>query len=267
VALNKQEISKRFSIASTTYEQEALVQKEAAQLLVDLLLDGYKFKYSGSFVNPATSLGTDGFYPSSILDVGTGTGYIPRLLMRVFPESTYTLNDISSKMLEKAMEKFRGDQRCTFCLGDIESVPFGYHDLIISNLALQWVEQLEVMLDKFYSLSKVMAFSCLSERTFEEWDELLKKYGGPSPIRKYADPEYIEAYLQSLKGSICFFRRAQFRLQFRGAKSFMRYLKNLGASVGENTVPLHTMKRLIEDIRDSFDVTYNLFFAVVMKKE
>jgi malonyl-CoA O-methyltransferase len=82
----------RFNRASKSYDDVACVQKDAAGFLVGKLL-----KYQN-------------FIPQTVLDVGTGTGYIPELLLEKFPEASFYLNDIALEMLEVCKGKFAKTQ-------------------------------------------------------------------------------------------------------------------------------------------------------------
>ena len=60
----KRKIKHRFNGASNSYDKVACVQKQSAELLVQKLQEFDKL-----------------FYPQTILDLGTGTGYIPEILL------------------------------------------------------------------------------------------------------------------------------------------------------------------------------------------
>ena len=94
---NKRKIQRRFDAASTSYEQVATVQSECAGILTKMLIQRIP-----------------DFNPSSILDLGTGTGYVPESLMQKFQKSVYTLNDISPKMIEQVQLKFKGHPQVFF---------------------------------------------------------------------------------------------------------------------------------------------------------
>ena len=81
-------IQNNFNKASTSYDFVATIQKQAALFLVEKVLES-KIKR-----------------PKTILDLGTGTGYITEFLLKSFPNSAYLLNDIADKMLEVCKSKF-----------------------------------------------------------------------------------------------------------------------------------------------------------------
>jgi malonyl-CoA O-methyltransferase len=243
----KRKIQQRFDAASISYEEVATVQKDCAGILSEMLVEHIS-----------------DFYPSTILDLGTGTGYVPEFLMPTFEKSFYTLNDISPKMIEKVQQKFEKHPQVFFHTGDMEAVDFGYHDVVVSNLALQWVDQLEETLKKLYASSRVLAFSCLLDGTFVEWENFLNKFQVPSPLKKYPTARAMELFFLSL-GSFDFsFKVQQFHLKFPNAKVFMHYLQNLGASVGDRRIPLHCLKSIVT-ITHEIEVSYVVFFGLVRR--
>ncbi len=92
--LNKNLIQKNFSRASSSYDNVAFIQRKCAAKLVSDL--------KKCFPN---------FYPCSILDLGTGTGYIPEILFDSFPKSRFVLNDISPYMLAQVRKKLIGKKK------------------------------------------------------------------------------------------------------------------------------------------------------------
>ena len=79
--------------------------------------------------------------PSTLLDVGCGTGYLTVKLKEHFSQSKITGLDLSPQMLEAARLK-QGD--ISWVLGDANDLPFSDEsfDVLISNLAYQWAGDL-----------------------------------------------------------------------------------------------------------------------------
>lgn len=245
----KKKIQVRFNIASRSYDDVAIIQKECADLLSNNVIKQWP-----------------DFYPKTILDLGTGTGNLPELLLPRFPKSLYTLNDLSSDMLARAGEKLGDADIFTCQQGDIETSMFAFHDLIVSNLALQWMNDLHATLKRFYVNSNVMAFSCLLAGTFDEWEKILQHYdiAVTSPI--YPSSDELERFLLSLNPSDYAFTMREFQMTFNGAQSFMGYLKQLGASASKMTPSFSQMKRLIQICDQPFDVTYRVFFGMLKRE-
>ena len=117
---------------------------------------------------------TAGFNPSTILDLGCGTGQVAKSLSDDFAESEVFALDFSKRMLLET-EKRLGDKgiNTSFVCADAEQLPFKAQsfDLIVSSLMLQWTNDLETTLKDLHatlSNNGILAFSSLSEGTLLE---------------------------------------------------------------------------------------------------
>ena len=243
-----------FNRASLSYDSVASVQEVCARKLIDKLKQHFP-----------------DFYPDAILDLGTGTGCVPQVLLETFPKSHYTLTDRAIKMLQMAKEKLSAHGNIRYTLNDIEKDKFGFYPLITSNFVFQWAQDLYSLLKKFYQTSEVLAFSCLLQGTFDEWASLFRSLSLPVPTYKYPSLDELKKYMLALspKGSSrkCFFDTQQFTLDFEHPAAFMRYLKSLGANQASHTIALGDLRRLVRAYsargHSHFSVTYNVFFGVL----
>lgn len=244
----KRKISQRFEKASDSYENVAYVQKESSQFLIERLRE---FDLE--------------FYPKTILDLGTGTGYIPEILLSHYPDSFYVLNDIAPSMIKKIKDKFEKHSNFKFYIGDMEKLQAQNYDLIISNFALQWTCNLEATLQKFFLESKTFAFSCLLNGTFKEWDNIFKSYGSPSILKQYPTENDLKSYLKTFKAQKYYFDTIDFQLIFPNSRSFMVHLKNLGASTSNTSIPINIIKNVLINQNKEFKITYKVFFGIMKR--
>ena len=244
------QIQTRFNKASKSYDDVACVQKRAAEFLVDKLL---KHQY---------------FIPQTILDVGTGTGYITELLLQNFPRSSFYLNDIASEMLETCKAKFGKTTNIHYLPGDMINLDKDLYDCVITNLALQWSQDLEHSINFLHSKSSnVFAFSTLLDKTFEEWENIINKYQ-TIQIMNYPKAELLINLCNRLKrhDQVFEFWLMDFPLSFDNPKAFMSYLKLLGASASSNLVHLSSLKKLLKDQHNNLIVTYKVFFGIFSRR-
>lgn len=108
--------------------------------------------------------------PKNILDIGMGTGLLTENLCAQFPNAEIVGLDFSDGMIEYARKKnpyFRIVQ------ADARKLPFkkNIFDMVISNLAYQWVDDLNGAFEKVFNVLKkggVFYFSSFGPKTLEE---------------------------------------------------------------------------------------------------
>ena len=92
-----------------------------------------------------------------ILDIGAGTGLLSAFLMEKYPEASFTLIDISEKMLDIAKDRFRGNSNVKYIVADYSKYHFvEKYDMVVSALSIHHLEDEEKkeIYKKCYSLLK-----------------------------------------------------------------------------------------------------------------
>ncbi len=242
--IDKNKITQNFNKAN--YDLVADVQKSCALKLINQL---------------QTNLPE--FNPTSVLDIGTGTGYAANQLLSIFPNSSYSLNDISPNMLKLARKNLATCAKAQFILGDMETIDFADHQLVIANMSLQWANNLNALLKKLYNSSNVLAFSCLLDGTFNQWSKLFTELAIPSPIHQYPQSQELQNYLLSLNPTRYFFDVAEYTLEFASPDLFIQYLKNLGANYSTQEIPITSLRKILKNREKSLTISYKVFFAII----
>lgn len=232
----KVELEKNFSLAAPRYEEFADIQKETSRFLAD-------------FVTKQS------VFPKTILDIGAGTGYTSLALMKWYPNASYTLCDISQKMLEEASRK--NINNCSFIVADAEKYSFQKYDLSVSNLAMQWFDSFELFVLRAMDFSKTFAFSTLLNTSFGEYRSIFIDNGSISPIREYLSMEEILIILARHGKIICSSVQTYCK-SFENAVKAARYFKNIGAnlSVGEQKNRISALLRERKEIVLKYDVVF-----------
>ena len=57
----------------------------------------------------------------------------------------------------------------------------------------------------------------------------------------------------------------EFQLTFPNNRSFIYYLKNLGANASNEVMPINILKSLIKEPDNKFTVTYKIFFGIMKR--
>ncbi len=151
--INKELLKKRFQKSLKTYNDNAVVQKILAKKLVDLLPEK-KF--------------------ASILEIGCGSGILTKIINSKYKPKKYFLNDIVQDC-ENFIDEILSEK--TFICGDIDEICINEtFDLIISNAALQWSENLKNTLEKLSNMLNkggILAFSIFAKDNFPEIKDVL----------------------------------------------------------------------------------------------
>lgn len=118
-----------FSKIAETYEKNSLVQKSAAEKLIDLL-----------------SIKSD----DSVLDIGCGTGNLTRKI-RAITEGRVVGIDYAEGMINRAKEENQ-DLDILFEVSDVEALEYvNTFDIVFCNSVFQWFKNPEKSLNKLYN--------------------------------------------------------------------------------------------------------------------
>lgn len=210
----KKIIKNNFDRASATYNRQDNVQRKAAADLVKALTKTCQ-----------------NFTPSTILDIGCGTGNLIEELCRIFPKATYHINDISTSMIEQTVKRFRGVIKFNTQPGCIEEINLKHHyDLIISNMCFQWLADLPSVIDDLLNRTNLLVFSCLMQDSFKEWYTLLEENDIQHVSRLYPSKEEVHNILRKLNQNILHESEKVFTISFHRAIEAAKYLKEIGAN-------------------------------------
>jgi malonyl-CoA O-methyltransferase len=259
----KQKIINNFNNASQSYDSVAKVQYEVAKDLVDFLTQ---------------KINIENF--QTILDIGTGTGFIPELLYSFNKQAHYYLNDISSQMLAEANKKLHYITHSSL-LGDIEDNLWAQkYDLVISSMTFQWIDNLTKLLNNILKHSNIVVFSILGSKTFAQIDEIYKKYQLPSPVKKHPDltgfkkllDESLETLPHEDKFKI-FYQEKEYFMELENFASYSAYTKKLGINfnfnIHDNQAHMYNyplQRKVLYNDKDPINLNYHILFAIIIKK-
>lgn len=155
--LDKKIILRRAQKAATTYDASAVLQKEIAKRLSDRL-DYIKLQ------------------PKRVLDAGSGTGFISEDLLKRYPKAQVIAMDLALNMSKKCKKRGGWLRKPKVVCADAEQLPFKADsiDLIVSNLMLQWSNDLTKAFAGFHSVlapNGLLLFTTFGPDTLKELRE------------------------------------------------------------------------------------------------
>lgn len=166
MSFDSQHIRHAFSRAAATYDGAAALQREVGARLAE------------SLPHYALSADRQGATPAVVLDVGSGTGALAAHAQALWPRACVVALDLALPMLARRprgslADAVRRRARPRPVCADARAVPLreASVDVVVSNLCLQWTEDLPAVLAGFRRLMRpggLLLFSTFGPETLHE---------------------------------------------------------------------------------------------------
>lgn len=211
----KNQLVQNFNLAAPEYDQYAILQKYTAEELIDRV----------DIMN---------IQPKTVLDLGSGTGRVSRQLSEKFPKTQIVQVDISPCMLKKARDLQRNkNQTGSYLCADAERLPFTNNsfDMVISNLMLQWAEDLQkIIVDVVAALKPggVFVFTTLGPSTLMELRDAWASVDNLKHVNDFMDMHIMGDALIAAGLSDPVMETDSVVMKFESVREIMKHLKNLG---------------------------------------
>lgn len=222
--LDKRQVRHAFDRAAISYDAAAVLQREICDRMLSRL-EYIKFK------------------PESILDAGSGTGYGHYKLKDSYPSSKLIAIDIALKMHLQArptVAKWKQwlptlGKQVQYVCGDIEQLPLSEKcvDLVWSNLALQWCNNLEHTFAEIYRVLRgngLFMFSTFGPDTLKELRQAFSCIDGYSHVNHFIDMHDVGDLLLHNGFSTPVMDMEYLTLTYNDVIDIMRDLKSIGAN-------------------------------------
>ncbi len=171
-----------------------------------------------------------------ILDIGMGTGRMTRALSFYFPESKVVGMDFADQMIEVAKAKC---EKHYIVQADAQALPFGKKtfDLIVSNLALQWMNNLEHALSLCYEKLNQEGLLCITlfgretfHELFESMDAAHREMNTKGEIRRLVSFDEVNNLIQHTRFKNIEMDYERIKTHFPDVKSLLEWIKKTGAN-------------------------------------
>ncbi|MDQ6619966.1 MAG: malonyl-ACP O-methyltransferase BioC [Pseudomonadota bacterium] len=225
-------VRRAFGRAARTYDSVAVLQREVGSRMAQRL-DLVKIT------------------PEAILDAGCGTGdALPELGGR-YPLSRRIAADIAVPMLEVARERHAPSASAfarlqsmwrrsaqgplAFVAADVTRLPFAYgtFDLVWSNLALQWVNDLPLAFAELHRVLRVgglAMITTLGPDTLQEVRKAFRSVDDAPHVSRFADMHDIGDMLVEARFADPVMHMERLTLTYSDPRALLRDLKLLGAT-------------------------------------
>jgi malonyl-CoA O-methyltransferase len=255
----KKDVAASFSRAAAVYDSSAHLQRDVGEQLLTYL---EKWKEA----------------PTTVVDLGCGTGYFCSELKSRYGSARYLGLDIASGMVDYARTRNGSDG--DWVVADAEALPLSGEsvDLVFSSLALQWCYRPEHV---FAEIARVLrsgglcVFTSLGPGTLKELRSAWAGVDSHQHVNTFLPSHELEVAVARIPGLNMKLERRIFRLEYRRVRDLLEELKALGAHNMNPSRPsgltsrraLQGMLRAYETWRTAgvLPATYEVYFGILEK--
>ncbi len=243
--INTQLIKNSFEKSMEKYNENAIIQKDLAEKLVNHIAD-FSFEFD------------------TIFEIGCGTGILTRNIQEKFKFKKYYANDLvekSKNYINKILPEF------VFIHGNAQKItPPGNIDLLVSNAVFQWFYNLDNFINyykPYLNKNCILGFTTFGKENFAEINDitgLSLNYLSKEQIEDILKPSFEVLYSFEYKD----------KLNFNSPLEILAHMKNTGVN------SLKTKNWSVKDIKafcenylnkyNSLTLTYNPIIIIAKFK-
>jgi malonyl-CoA O-methyltransferase len=214
-AIDKARVRASFERAVASYDEHAVLQKEVGERLLERL----------DYVR---------LQPRVVVDVGAGTGLQTAPLAKRYRGARIVALDLAHAMLVQARRRGTWLRKPGCLVGDAERLPLadGSCDLLFSNLALQWVGDLDRALREFRRVLRpggLLMFTTLGPDTLYELRECWSRVDGYTHVGTFEDMHDVGDALVRARFAEPVMDAERLTMTYADLRGLMRDLKGIGA--------------------------------------
>lgn len=233
----------RFSAASGTYHQAAVVQQQVAGKVFQILAPLLPVK--------------------QMLEVGCGTGVLTEMVCRAFPGVQIDAVDVSSKMIAQAKQRLADATNVRWIVSDANELALGMnYSLIVSSSSLHWIHPLEDSIARLSGLLEpggALIFALMVQGTLKELHACRRLAAPGKPIRRSLPTQQeVHAALETAALKIMDEQQETVRLHYPSAAVILRQLHQQGVTGGHlSSSGLALTRSELEQLIRDYDRNYS----------
>lgn len=214
--LDKKTIKNSFNRSALGYNNAAVLQHEVLNRLSERL----------DYIN---------LTPSTVLDIGCGTGKGIKRLSKHYSKAKIIGFDLAFNMLIQSKKEFGLFNKARLINADMEILPLKNEsiDLIFSNLAIQWVNDLELTLLEFKRTGRpngLLMFTTFGPNTLWELNDSWRQLDETPHVHRFIDMHDIGDLLVRCGFAEPVMDSETITMQYPTFKDVLIDLKNIGAN-------------------------------------
>ena len=206
-------VRNNFNNASSIYDENAFLQNEIATRLSE--------KLKVISINP-----------ESIIDLGSGTGFLSEKTAKIFPHANLICLDFAQKSLTKNTQKFKVCDNAYQLPLKSNSI-----DFVISNLMMQWCPDLKTLFDECHRVLKphgLILFTTFGPETLKELKRSWSVVDSHPHVNEFIDMHDIGDQMIQSGFQSPIMEMEKLTLTYERVLDLMRDLKGIGAQSVEN---------------------------------
>jgi len=247
----KQQMRHNFNTVPKTYDVASDWQKSVGDILLTYLNE----------IAPQNK---------TILDLGSGTGYLARHIQQNHPSNPLIAVDIAENMLQFSQQHFNTNE---LICADAENLALKDHsiNIIVSNMVLHWCHSLTGALKeacRVLSSSGVLIFSIMGPQSLLSLKNAWKQVDQYTHVNPFPEATTIRQACEEAGLSIQRFERHDIKKYYANIYELMHHLKatgakNVTANKPKGLTGKQKMKRLSEQYKNPLN--YEVFTLVCQK--
>lgn len=215
----------------STYDSNALIQKEVAKKLVDIMDENIKEKKF-----------------NKVFELGCGTGLFTREVLEKFQINILDLNDYYD-----TKNYFKDIDYNNFIVGDMVNSINENYDIIISSSSFQWIDDFEKLVENISRKTDKLFFSMYIDGNLKE----IQNHFGVG--LKYKTQEDIIKILEKYFTDIKYFREKKI-LNFFTPLEALKHIKKTGVGLKNTKTSVNKIKSYQER-----NLTYSIGYFMAVK--